>query len=104
MIRRLVFLDVNPHCISQMLGRTFLSSTRGQIQPQRILETAGCGVGCLTVDERTGDIIVVREDAIYYYSPGGRGPCYAYEGPKTLVDTFRSYVVLVSPSQSIRRA
>ena len=53
----------------------------------------------MTADKVTGDIIVVRDDAIYYYGANGRGSCYAYEGPKKLVNTFGTYVVLVSSPQ-----
>ena len=43
-----------------------------------------------------GDIVVVRDDAIYSYDANGRGPSYAYEGPKQLVHIFGDYVALVS--------
>lgn len=51
----------------------------------------------MTVDKRSGDIVVVRDDAIYYYGIDGRGPCYAYDGPKSLVSIYEDYVALVSP-------
>lgn len=54
----------------------------------------------MTVDERNGDIIVVREDAIYYYGENGRGPCFAFEGPKKLVNVYKEYLALVSPPRS----
>ncbi|KAI9774325.1 MAG: hypothetical protein M1840_004219 [Geoglossum simile] len=73
---------------------------RGQGQPARVLEEAGCGVGCMTVDRRNGNIVVVRDDAIYYYGPSGRGSCYAYEGTKMLVSIYKDYIALVSPPQS----
>jgi len=72
-------------------------SGRGQGQATRAVEDSGCAVGCMTLDDKTGDIIVVRDDAIYYYGVDGRGPCYAYDGPKSLVSVFGEYLVLVSP-------
>lgn len=72
-------------------------SGRGQGQPAKTVEDAGCGVGCMTVDSRNGDIVVVRDDAIYYYGIDGRGPCFAYDGPKSLVAIYGEYVSLVSP-------
>ena len=54
----------------------------------------------MTVDENSGEIIVVRDDSIYYYGANGRGPSYAYEGPKQLVKTFKQYVAVVSPPQA----
>lgn len=72
-------------------------SGRGQGQAARVLEDSGCAVGCMTLDKKNGDIVVVRDDAIYYYGVDGRGPCYAYDGPKSLVTIFENYVALVSP-------
>ena len=79
---------------------TLTISGRGQGQPAKPLDATGCGVGCMTIDESNGEIVVVRDDAIYYYGANGRGPSYAYEGPKQLVKTFRHYVALVSPPQT----
>ena len=78
---------------------TLTISGKGQGQPARALEDSGCGVGCMTTDKGTGDIVVVRDDAIYYYGANGRGTCYAYEGPKKLVSTFGKYVALLSSPQ-----
>ncbi|KAK0121138.1 hypothetical protein ONS96_011319 [Cadophora gregata f. sp. sojae] len=69
-------------------------------QAPRVVEELGCAVGCMTLDKRTGDIVVVRGDAIYYYGVDGRGPCYAFDGPKSLVTIFGDYVALVSPPSS----
>ena len=72
-------------------------SGRGQGQPGRTLEELGCGLGCMTVDDRNGDIVVARDDAIYYYEVDGRGPCFAYDGPKSLIAIYGDYIALVSP-------
>jgi hypothetical protein len=76
---------------------TLVISGKGQGQPPRTLEEAGCGVGCMTIDKRNGDIIVARDDALYFYRPPGRGPCYAYEGPKEHVSIFKDYIVVIMP-------
>ena len=44
---------------------TLTITGRGQGQPAKNLEDTGCGVGCMTVDKATGDVIVARDDAIY---------------------------------------
>ncbi|OBT91139.1 hypothetical protein VE02_00048 [Pseudogymnoascus sp. 03VT05] len=72
-------------------------SGQGQGQPARTIEDAGCGVGCMTVDERNGDVVVVRDDAIYYYGIDGRGPCFAYDGPKSLVQCHEEYLAIITP-------
>ena len=76
---------------------TLTISGKGQGQPAKVLEDNGCGVGCMTFDEGNGDIVVVRDDAIYYYGVNGRGPSFAYEGPKQLVSIYGNYIVVVSP-------
>ena len=79
---------------------TLTISGKGQGQPAKPLENMGCGVGCMTIDKDTGEIVVVRDDRIYYYGVKGRGTSFAYEGPKQLVKTFRNYVTLVTPPQA----
>ena len=72
-------------------------SGKGQGQPARTVDNQGCGVGCMTVDQDTRDIVVARDDAIYTYGPNGRGPSFAFDGPKKLVMMFKDYVGLVCP-------
>lgn len=72
-------------------------SGKGQGQPPKTVEDTGCGVGCMTVDKKTGDIVIARDDAIYYYTLDGRGPPRAYEGHKRLVSVYQDYVAIVSP-------
>ncbi|KAF2401451.1 vacuolar protein sorting-associated protein 11 [Trichodelitschia bisporula] len=79
---------------------TLVISGRGQGQPARSLDETGCGVGCMTVDESTRDVVVAREDGIYYYGLHGRGPVYAYEGPKKSINVFEDYIALISPPQN----
>ena len=54
----------------------------------------------MTLDKSSGDIVVARDDSIYYYGANGRGPSYAYEGPKQLIDIFNQYIAIVSPPQA----
>ncbi|PQE30933.1 vacuolar membrane protein [Rutstroemia sp. NJR-2017a WRK4] len=72
-------------------------SGRGQGQPARPVEDSGCAVGCMTVDHKNGDILVARDDAIYYYRVDGRNSCYGYDGPKSFVAIHGDYVAVVSP-------
>jgi len=54
----------------------------------------------MSVDRNTRDVVVAREDGIYYYGLHGRGPAYAYEGPKKSIGIFKDYIALVSPPQT----
>ncbi|EPS43286.1 hypothetical protein H072_2719 [Dactylellina haptotyla CBS 200.50] len=80
---------------------TIKTSIRGHIPPPRVLETTGCALGCLTMDKATGNVLVARNDALYYYGPDGRGPCYAYEGSKSFIGSFGTYVALLLPPQNL---
>lgn len=77
-------------------------SGRGQGQPPRTVDSQGCGVGCMSVEKETKDIIVARDDAVYYYGPNGRGPSFAFDGPKKMLMTFRDYVGLVCPPRVVQ--
>lgn len=44
------------------------------------------------------EMVVGRDEAIYLYDPTGRGPCFAYDTPKSSLTWFKSnYLVIVSP-------
>lgn len=76
---------------------TFGIGGKVQSRPARTLEDIGCAVGCMALDHDSGDVLVAREDAIYTYGPGGRGPSFAFDSPKTSLDLFRDYIALVCP-------
>ncbi|KAL8821396.1 MAG: hypothetical protein Q9223_000545 [Gallowayella weberi] len=79
---------------------TLTITGRGQGQPAKNLEDNGCGLGCMTIDSNSGDIVVARDDAISFYGTNGRGPSYAYEGPKQIVSIFGDFVALVTQPRS----
>ncbi|XP_058823942.1 vacuolar protein sorting-associated protein 11 homolog [Topomyia yanbarensis] len=63
-----------------------------------ILDTIQSTVGCcaLQMGHNEGHFMVGRADAVYCYTSDGRGPCYALEGKKTLLQWFRSHLLIVS--------
>ncbi|KAH8731080.1 hypothetical protein GQ44DRAFT_755857 [Phaeosphaeriaceae sp. PMI808] len=79
---------------------TLVISGRGQGQPAKSLDEYGCAVDCMAVDKMTRDVVVARNDAIYYYGQHGRGPPYTYEGEKKMVSIYKDYVVIVAPPKS----
>jgi len=54
----------------------------------------------MTIDKATQDVIIARDEAVYTYGVHGRGPVYAYEGPKKMIAVFKDYVALVSPPKA----
>ncbi|KAI5458190.1 hypothetical protein BGZ63DRAFT_392842 [Mariannaea sp. PMI_226] len=72
-------------------------SKKGHGLPPKTVEDVGCGLDCMTLDPRTGDVVVAREDAIYTYTLEGRGPPKAYESPKSLIAMYQDYVALACP-------
>ncbi|KAG0185380.1 hypothetical protein DFQ28_009464 [Apophysomyces sp. BC1034] len=61
------------------------------------LDEQGCGLGCAVMSDAQ-EMVVGRDEAIYLYDPTGRGPCFAYDTPKSSMMWFKShYLVIVSP-------
>jgi vacuolar protein sorting-associated protein 11 len=78
---------------------TLVISGRGQGQPPRTLDENGCSVNCMALNRETNDVIISRDDALYYYGPSGKGPTYPFECPKKMVTVFNDYVAVVATSQ-----
>ncbi|XP_076240073.1 vacuolar protein sorting 11 isoform X2 [Calliopsis andreniformis] len=62
------------------------------------LDTMGCARKCSVLTESMQDshFMIGCDDAIYCYTPDGRGPCYAVEGQKIMLEWFRSYLVIIA--------
>ncbi|CAH0563845.1 unnamed protein product [Brassicogethes aeneus] len=62
------------------------------------LDNKGCAKNCTVLAESTQEshFMVGRNDAIYCYTSDGRGPCYAVDGEKVMLEWFRSYLIIIS--------
>ncbi|ORZ19627.1 hypothetical protein BCR42DRAFT_459850 [Absidia repens] len=61
------------------------------------LDEQGCALDCAVMTD-TQDMVVGRDEAVYLYDPTGRGPCYAYDTPKSSLTWFKShYLMIISP-------
>ncbi|KDR21303.1 Vacuolar protein sorting-associated protein 11-like protein [Zootermopsis nevadensis] len=62
------------------------------------LDGMGCMRRCSVLAESVQDshFMIGRNDAVYCYTPDGRGPCYAVEGEKIMLQWFRSYLVIIA--------
>ncbi|KAG0044794.1 hypothetical protein BGZ83_009928 [Gryganskiella cystojenkinii] len=61
------------------------------------LDDQGGGLGCAVMNETSQELAIARDEAIFFYGADGRGPAYAFDGPKTFISFYKSYLVLVSP-------
>ncbi|XP_047107852.1 vacuolar protein sorting-associated protein 11 homolog isoform X3 [Schistocerca piceifrons] len=63
-----------------------------------LLDSMGCSKKCSVFADASQDshFMISRNDAVYCYTPDGRGPCYAVEGEKIMLQWFRSYLVIVA--------
>ncbi|KAJ1979719.1 Vacuolar protein sorting-associated protein 11 [Dimargaris cristalligena] len=71
------------------------NTTHSQREIKTLLDQEGCALRACYTNAR-GELVVAREEAIYFYSPEGRGPCFAIEGPKVLVRSFKDYVIILT--------
>ncbi|CAB3388099.1 Hypothetical predicted protein [Cloeon dipterum] len=62
------------------------------------LDSLGCERNCCVATDCIPEcnFIIGRTDAVYCYTPEGRGPCYAIEGKKKLLQISRTYLVVVA--------
>ncbi|KAI9491576.1 hypothetical protein BDB00DRAFT_766754 [Zychaea mexicana] len=61
------------------------------------LDEQGCDLGCAVMSD-VQEMVVGRDEAIYFYDSTGRGPCFAYDTPKSSLTWFKAnYLVIVSP-------
>ncbi|KAF8306968.1 hypothetical protein DL93DRAFT_2178260 [Clavulina sp. PMI_390] len=76
---------------------SYIAAGKSSGSAPTVVDEVGCGLGCTTIYERTQEMVLARDDAIYMCSPEGRGACYIIEWPKISVTSFKNYLVLVSP-------
>ncbi|KAK7475894.1 hypothetical protein BaRGS_00032862, partial [Batillaria attramentaria] len=71
------------------------------------LEQFGAKRGNVVMSDGSQDnqLVIGRQDAVYFYQPDGRGPCLAFEGEKLQLHWFRGYLIVVSKeSKTMPRA
>nr|CAI5865818.1 unnamed protein product [Callosobruchus analis] len=56
--------------------------------------TKKCSVLAESLQE--SHFMIGRQDAIYCYTTDGRGPCYAVDGEKVMLEWFRTYLIIIS--------
>eukprot|EP00164_Ancoracysta_twista_P003478 GFYU01004640.1.p1 GENE.GFYU01004640.1~~GFYU01004640.1.p1 ORF type:complete len:938 (-),score=267.55 GFYU01004640.1:157-2970(-) len=59
-----------------------------------VLEEIGAAPNCSVLSDDL-ELVVGRDEAVYFYPPEDKGPCYAFEGVKKLMAWFRNYLIVV---------
>lgn len=65
---------------------------------QHTLDQIGCNTNAVAMSDRW-ELMIGREEAVYFYEVDGRGPCWAFEGEKKFVGWFRGYLLCVIADQ-----
>lgn len=76
---------------------SYQATGKGHGGSATVVDEVGCGLGCAAMDQKSKEIIVARDEAIYLCGIDGRGSCLAYEGHKSQLQAHQNYIVLVSP-------
>ena len=63
------------------------------------IDAQGCPLECGLISNEC-DLLVGRSEAIYFYSPEGRGPCLAFDGEKKILSWFRNNLIVVGVTQT----
>ncbi|XP_069106820.1 vacuolar protein sorting-associated protein 11 homolog isoform X1 [Argopecten irradians] len=69
----------------------------GKQDQKSTVEHFGASLHCTVMSDHTQDhqLVMGRQDAVYFYQPDGRGPCLAFEGEKLHLQWFRGYLIVV---------
>lgn len=90
------------------LNNVFLYNITAKDKEVKIhLDGSGCARNCSVLAEsmQESHFMIGRSDAVYCYTPDGRGPCYAVEGQKIMLQWFRSYLVIIAKdTKTVTRA
>ncbi|KAJ1982996.1 Vacuolar protein sorting-associated protein 11 [Dimargaris verticillata] len=72
-----------------------INTTHAGREVKTVLDQEGCPLHGCFVNQRA-ELVVAREEAIYFYTSEGRGPCFVFESVKQAVQGFRDYVLILS--------
>ncbi|XP_067666114.1 vacuolar protein sorting-associated protein 11 homolog [Haliotis asinina] len=86
--------DVILFVVTEIAVNAFNLTAKDQ---RETLESFGTKLRCTVTSDASHDnqLVIGRQDAVYFYQPDGRGPCLAFEGEKLQLHWFRGYLVVV---------
>jgi hypothetical protein len=67
-------------------------------EPAAAIDYVSClpGLTLISPQERNQEMAIADNQAVYFYGPDGRGPCFIIDGEKTSIHWFKGYLVIVS--------
>ncbi|XP_057461596.1 vacuolar protein-sorting-associated protein 11 homolog [Actinidia eriantha] len=75
-----------------------LFSLQTEPYSRHTLDQIGCHANTVAMSDRS-ELIIGRDEAVYFYEVDGRGPCWAFEGEKKFIGWFRGYLLCVIADQ-----
>ena len=67
-----------------------------------VLDEHGAEPNCVTMTHDS-ELVLGREEAVYFYGIDGRGPCFAFDGKKLLMECFRGNLICVMLNKTNQR-
>lgn len=81
---------------------SYQASGKGSGGTPAVVDQVGTGLGCATMNWRSKEMIVARDEAVYVVGTDGRGACYAYEGRMWRLQTASSLLTTNTQEPSRR--
>ncbi|KAH7108049.1 hypothetical protein BKA62DRAFT_648793 [Auriculariales sp. MPI-PUGE-AT-0066] len=75
----------------------FQATGRGGSAQPVVVDEVGCALGCACMDQKSREMVIARDEAIYVCGTEGRGACYAHDGSKSSIQAYNNYLVIVTP-------
>ncbi|GFZ05247.1 vacuolar protein sorting 11 [Actinidia rufa] len=75
-----------------------LFSLQTEPYSRHTLDQIGCHANTVAMSDRS-ELIIGRDEAVFFYEVDGRGPCWAFEGEKKFIGWFRGYLLCVIADQ-----
>lgn len=72
-----------------------LFSLQTEPYSRNTLDQIGCNSNAVAMTDRSQELMIGRDEAVYFYEVDGRGPCWAFEGEKKFLGWFRGYLLCV---------
>ncbi|KAJ5070611.1 vacuolar protein sorting-associated protein [Anaeramoeba ignava] len=70
------------------------------VAQENILDINGSKKDCTALSQN-GNLIVGRDEAVFFFTPDGLGPCYGFSGEKTFIYQFKSYLLTITKGEKV---